>query len=167
MRRVSRSVGSNVAALAAVLAVVTAIGCGSDGAERLTMEEYQEERLDIRDDLASVYERFVVAGLDQPSLVELAIVCDEFGEIVNDLAVRLEPLDPPAGMATSHVELVEGFQELGSFLHDFATKIRTLPAAQVEKLVNETFRGGTFDPSRVPAATKIDEVLGEVTESHP
>ena len=116
---------------------------------------------------ASVYERFVVAASHQPSLVELAIVCDEFGEIVNDLAVRLEPLDPPAGMATSHVELVEGFQELGSFLHDFASKIRTLPAAQVEKLVNETFRGGTFDPSRVPAATKIDEVLGEVTESHP
>ena len=62
------------------------------------------------------------------------------------------------------VKLVEGFQELGSFLHDFATMIRTLPAAQVEKLVNETFRGGTFDPSSVPAATKIDEALGELEE---
>ena len=167
MKRWSRSVGIYVAAVAVILAVLSAIGCGSEGDDRLTAEEYQEERRDIRDDFASVYERFVVGGFDQPSFVELAIVCDEVAEIVNDLAVRLEPLDPPAGMTTNHVELVEGFQELGSFLHDFATKIRTLPAAQVEQLVDETFRGGRFDPSRVPAAAKIDEALEEVTKSHP
>jgi hypothetical protein len=168
VRRVSRSVGIYVAALATVLAVLTAIGCGgSEGDERLTVEEYQAERLDIRDDFASAYERFVVGGFDQPSLVELAIVCDEFGGIVNDLAVRLEPLDPPAGMTSSHAKLVEGFQEFGSFLHDLATKIRTLPAAQAEKLVNETFSGGTFDPSRVPAAAKIDDALGEDAANRP
>ena len=168
MRRVSRSLGIYIAAMAVVLAVLTAIGCGgSEGDGRLTVEEYQAESLDVRDEYASVYERFVVGGVHQPSLVELAIVYDEFGEIVNDLAVRLEPLDPPTEMTTSHVRLVEGLQELSAFLHDFATKIRTLPAAQAEKLVNETFRDGTFDPSVVPATTKINEALGEVTESRP
>ena len=99
--------------------------------------------------------------------MELAIVYDEFGEIVNDLAVRLKPLDPPAEMTTNHAKLVEGFEELSAFLHDFATKIRTLPAARAEKLVSETFGGDKFDPSRVPAATKINDALGEVTESRP
>ena len=167
MRRVSRSVGIYVAALATVLAVLTAIGCGgSEGDERLTVEEYQAERLDIRDDFASAYERFVVGGFDQPSLVELAIVCDEFGGIVNDLAVRLEPLDPPAGMTSSR-QARRGLPEVRSFLHDLTTKFRTLPAAQAEKLVNETFSGGTFDPSGVPAAAKIDDALGEDAANRP
>ena len=162
MRRTSRSVRVYLAPVAAILVVLSAVGCGSSGAdERLTVEEYQAERLDIRDDFASVYERFVVDGFDQPSLVELAIVSDEAAELFNDLAGRLEPLKPPAEMTSNHATLVEGFQELGSYLHDFATKIRTLPAAQVEKLVAETFPGGTFDSARVPAAAKIAEALEE------
>ena len=45
------------------------------------LEEYQAERLDIRDDFPSAYERL---WLDQPSLVELAISINEFGGIVDN-----------------------------------------------------------------------------------
>jgi hypothetical protein len=153
----------HVMALAVVLAALTAIGCGaSEGDRRLTTEEYQEELLDIRSDFTSVFARVVDGDLDQVSPAERAIVWDELGEILNDLAVRLEPLNPPAELTTSHVELAEGLRELGSYLHDVATKIRTLPAVQVEKLVDETFRGGTFDPSRAPAVAKIEDALGEL-----
>ena len=37
--------------------------------------------------------------------------------------------------------------------------IRTLSAVQAEKLVDETFSGGTFDPVHAPAASKIAEAL--------
>ena len=63
MRRVSRSLGIYIAAMAVILAVLTAIGCGgSEGDGRLTVEEYQAESLDVRDEYASVYERFVVGA---------------------------------------------------------------------------------------------------------
>ena len=134
MRRGNQSVGIYVAALAVVLAVLTVIGCGgSEGDERLPTASIRRSASTSATTTPPCTSASWSVALTSQSLVELAIVCDEFGEIVNDLAVRLEPLDPPAEMTTSRIGLVEGLQELSAFLHDFA-EIQTLPAARAGSL---------------------------------
>ena len=47
-------------------------------------------------------------------------------------------------------------------MHDFATKIRTLPTVQVETLLDETLSEGRLDPARVPAVATIEDALDEL-----
>jgi hypothetical protein len=133
-------------AIAVLLPAIALVGVGCGDGEGLTLEEYFQEVVSIRDDaqdrLATLMDELtadVAPDASEEEVMQVTIDMMSQGmPITAELVDKLKDLDPPAAVEDAHSELVEAGDDSVEALEDFVEQ-----AADAESMseVNELLGG--------------------------